>query len=355
MTVRFCTLFDANYAARGLVMLQSLQAYRHRDDDICVLAIDEQAKQMVERASADGVRVVRPADLDDAELMAAEQSRPRREFCWTCAPALSAWMVRTANDGDTVIYLDADLLFFRDPRILLEELDGGGSILIHEHRYSPDRLAWEPTSGRFNVGFVAFKVGEEARACVSRWRAQTIEKCELDPDNGYCGDQGYLNEWPERYPNLRVMANIGGGVAPWNVNQYRVTKSGADLEVDKKGVVFFHYHALKTLADKANRFIGFQPAMGYDFAPAVLNEIYRPYAARLSQVMESLRLAGFPSRFDRVVEDAEFLHELRSGNCLDLPEAVSRWKRLRSRLRLLWSSAEHRIIRPVTRRMNWVG
>src|SRR5262249_30070960 len=154
-----------------------------------------------------------PPELQDGELDLAERQRPRREFCWTCTPALSAWMVRNSADGDIVIYLDADLLFFDDPRLLLEELATGGSVLIHEHRFSPDRIQFEPSSGRFNVGFVAFQVGDEARQIAEDWRAQTIKCCILDPDKGLCGDQGYLTAWPDHYPNVRVMRNIGGGVA----------------------------------------------------------------------------------------------------------------------------------------------
>src|SRR5207248_4278570 len=137
-------------------------------------------------------------------------------FCWTCTPALASWMVRTSTENDIVVYLDSDLLFFGNPRTLLEELDDTAAILIHEHRFSPDRTAWLTTSGRFNVGFVAFRVGDEARACVTRWRAQTIACCESNPEKGLCGDQAYLNEWPALYPNLRIMQNLGGGVAPWN-------------------------------------------------------------------------------------------------------------------------------------------
>lgn len=63
MTVRFCTLFDSRYATRGLVMLQSLDAYRQPGDEIFVLAIDEQAKRMVERLNRGHWKIVNAADL----------------------------------------------------------------------------------------------------------------------------------------------------------------------------------------------------------------------------------------------------------------------------------------------------
>ncbi len=294
MTVRFCTLFDSKYAIRGLTMLRSLETFCQADDELYVLAVDEAARRLLQRVGNSRWHILESKDLGDQELLEAERTRPRREFCWTCTPALSAWMVHNSADGDFVIYLDADLLFFLDPRILLAELDNGGSQLIHEHRFPPHRPK-EFHSGRFNVGFVAFRVGAEARACAERWRAQTIELCVLDPDSGYCGDQGYLNDWPARYPNTRVMKNIGGGVAPWNVDQYRVGFNGRVPTVDGCPVVFFHYHSLRIVGDKRLGFIAVQPAYGYDFTRKMNTFIIRPYAKKLRKSLREAKAAGFVS------------------------------------------------------------
>jgi hypothetical protein len=77
---------------------------------------------------------------------------------------------------------------------LLAEMGDNKNILIHPHRFSPDRLACEATAGTFNVGFVGFRVSDEARACAGRWREQVLALCVKDPEKGLCGDQGYLNE-----------------------------------------------------------------------------------------------------------------------------------------------------------------
>jgi hypothetical protein len=301
MTVRYCTLFDRNYATRGLVMLDSLRANCDPSDEIVVLALDQESKRLVEAVDGSDVRVIELADMEDAELLAVEKARPRREFCWTCTPALSAWMARRSALDDVVIYVDADLMFFRDPRVLLQELHDGGSMLIHEHRFSADRVAWEPDSGRFNVGFVAFRIGDEARRCVELWRAQTIECCERDPARGLCGDQHYLTEWPELYPSLRIMHNIGGGVAPWNVNQYRVARDEEGPTVNGWPIVFYHYHALSTLHDPSLKFIEVEPANGYDIPLETREYIYRPYVRRLGEITYQAIGARFPVLADKVV------------------------------------------------------
>jgi hypothetical protein len=313
MTVRYYTLFDRRYATRGLVMLQSVLAHCRDDDEFVVLALDEETPALLRQFPQPRRRVITLADLGDAELLEVKKTRPWREFCWTCTPALSSVMVRHGNENDVVVYLDADLLFFRDPRVLLQELEDHGAILVHEHRFSPDRAAWDSPLYRFNVGFVAFRVCAEGRACVERWRAQVIERCELDADNGYVGDQGYLAEWPARYSNLRVIKNIGGGVAPWNVGQYRIGGNGRGPTVDENEVVFFHYHALKTLADPKFGFVAVQPAYGYEITPIVRDLIFRPYIKKLRRVARKARWKGMTMETDRTLSRKELIQGVYAG------------------------------------------
>ena len=291
--VTYCTLFDSRYATRALVMIESLAARARDPFDLTILAMDDQVPALVAKLGRPEWRVVHVPDLQDADFTSLQSGRPHREFCWTAAPVLCKRLVDVAAEGNIVVYVDADLMFFDDPRILLDELGLEGSILIHEHRYSPDRVAWAATSGRFNVGFVAFRVGDESRRCVGRWRDQVIEKCVLDPENGFCGDQAYLNEWPTLYTGLRIMRNIGGGTAPWNLDAYRPGGSQRHPAVDGVPLVFFHYHAFRLTDVKPFGLIAAQPARGYSF-PRMWNRLFfRPYAVRMRAASSRVRRAGF--------------------------------------------------------------
>jgi hypothetical protein len=291
----FFTVFDRNYAARGVVMLESLRKASRQPVKTRVLALDDDAYRV-----ATGVAdiVMRVEDLGDEEFAASRATRPYREFCWSCAPAMCHFAVRNAAPGDLVVYVDADLLFYSDPAILLEEMADDKNILIHPHRFSPDRVAWEAGSGRFNVGFVGFRVSEEAKACTARWRQQVLDLCVLDPERGLCGDQGYLNEWPSLYAGLRIMENIGGGTAPWNVNAYEVSGSADRPTVNGTPVVFFHFHQLKIVDRGPRQFAGVIPAIGYDFTDATWQMIYRGYVQALkAEALRQQRL-GIPLRSD---------------------------------------------------------
>jgi hypothetical protein len=284
------TLFDHHYAARGLVMLESLARHCATPFEAAVLCMTPEARRIVSALGARSVQALSVEDLDDPELLALRGERPHREFCWTATPALLRHALRAAAPGDTVAYLDADLMFFADPTQLLRELDDH-DILIHEHRYAPDRVAWQRTSGTFNVGLVAFRPSEQGHACLERWRRQCLEKCELDPEHGYCGDQGYLDEWPDRYDRLRILGHIGGGVAPWNVGQYAVTRGTHGPMVNGVPVVFYHYHALRVVDIKWPLGLIADPAEGYRFPRAVKSLLYRPYLRALRRQQRAIRQA----------------------------------------------------------------
>jgi hypothetical protein len=299
--LHFCTLFDSRYATRGLTMLDSLARMCRTPHDVTILAMDDAVVGLLGRLGRPSWNVVEVPGLQDGVFTALERTRPRREFCWTAAPVLCKRMVDISRAGDIVVYVDADLMFFGEPEILLDELGTDGTILIHEHRFSPDRVQYEPTSGRFNVGFVAFRVGDEARRCTDRWRGQVIEKCDLDPDNGFCGDQGYLNEWPALYSGARIMQNIGGGTAPWNLIAYNPSGNGSRPSVNGKPLVFFHYHAFRMVEVKPFGLIAAQPAFGYSFPRAFNRLFFAHYAMRIRYFSALAHRAGFPVAADETV------------------------------------------------------
>lgn len=316
MTVHFCTLFDMRYATRGLAMLESLKASFKGEMTVTILAMDDRVPALVRTIGRPEWKVLTVDMMGDIDLFEARDSRPHREFCWTCAPAFSAHMVNRSVEGDVVVYADADLFFFRSPQILLNELADEGTILIHEHRYSADRLHYEPSSGRFNVGFVAFRVGDEARSCVNRWRQQVLDKCVLDPENGYCGDQGYLNEWPSLYVGLRILKNLGGGVAPWNLVTYTVSGDVSQPVVDGAPVVFFHYHAFRTVSIAGLANIAAIPAWGYDFSNSAKRLLFANYGNRLRKIDYQARKAGFATTPDTTHPLKDAIRSWLSGNLI---------------------------------------
>lgn len=292
MRYNFCTLFDMNFASRGLALYRSLE--RHCKDSflLTILCIDEETHDTLAKLDLAHARLWMVEDIGDAELLALRATRPRREFCWTCPGPLMLSLLRELADGEIVSYLDADLAFFSDPAPIYEEM-GTKDILIHAHRYAPKYEAWAETSGIFNVGLVAIRKSPEGLSCLERWRKQCLENCSLAP--GYCGDQKYLDEWPSLYRNLGILEHPGAALAPWNVDNHAIDSLGGRVTVDSKPLIFFHYHALNILVSGVFGFCGVVPPPSYPIGRKERRLLYQPYARLLRRATREIARITTPA------------------------------------------------------------
>ena len=68
--------------------------------------------------------------------------------------------------------------------------------------------------------FMLFKNTEGGLKVLNWWRDCCLEWCYNRHEDGKFGDQKYLDDWTTRFKNIHVLRNLGGGLAPWNVQQY---------------------------------------------------------------------------------------------------------------------------------------
>ena len=213
--IHVVTLFAQNYMSRGLAMLESVQKYSTAPLRITVLAMDVETESYLEKAQIPNLHFISIEDFQDPDFRKLLESRPFRELCWTAASCLTNYVFKKDSESEFIIYIYSDCYFFSDIAKLCAQWNAESNIFVHEHRYSAGRLQWEATAGRFNVGVVGFRgKSKEAEACLAKWRQQVLDVCELNPELGLCGDQGYLNEWPTAYPGLQIMSSPGEGAAP---------------------------------------------------------------------------------------------------------------------------------------------
>lgn len=290
----FGTLFFANYLTRALVLYRSMEVHFRDDFTLVCLCMDEAAATIVEQLKLPRVSLVRIAELEehDPALRAVKGERTIGEYSWTCTPVFMRYLVDRAGAQGLAAYLDADLMFFGDPQPVFDEWQDS-DILIHAHRYASRHRHLEPNAGIYNVALVAMRDSDEVNRCLARWRAQCLEACTIDNERGLCGDQKYLDEWPQLYRRLTIFEHPGAGLAPWNIERYDLTDNPPGSAVDGKPVIFYHYHALRVLvADLFGRSL-IVPSAGYDFTKLQLRLIYRPYSAALrSAYREALACAA---------------------------------------------------------------
>jgi hypothetical protein len=285
----YCTLFDARYFSRGVAMCESLR--RHAPSArIYLFAFDEVCERAAAALGLPGLTVVPLRDLEDDALRAAQQNRSWVEYLWTCTPATIGHVMDSFGE-DVCTYVDADLYFFASPESLHAELQGH-ELLITEHRYSPG-LDSTATSGIYNVQFMPFRNTARGRTVLEWWRKACLESCELNPAEGKCGDQKYLDDWPTRFGGVKILEHLGGGVAPWNVQQYKFEERddrvlGKEIATGKEfELVFYHFHAFKVTEQGMVRLTN----PGYPLGADVVELIYRPYVRHLLDVGERVRAA----------------------------------------------------------------
>jgi hypothetical protein len=288
----FCTLFDSRYFSRGVAMCESL--LRHLPQArIYLFAFDEDCRQAAETLALPNVKVIPFEALEqDDRLRVARMNRSRVEYLWTCSSATVRHVLQHFGE-QACTYADADIYFYASPAPLLAELDGH-DVMITEHRFTPtyDQSA---SSGIYNVQFMPFSNSPRGRAVLDWWLDACLESCELNPAQGKCGDQKYLDDWPARFPGVRVMRHLGGGIAPWNVQQYRFAEQdgrvvGTELASGRRfDLIFYHFHALKLTSRRNVHLTG----LGYPLTRDVVELIYKPYVRHLMRVGEKLRALGF--------------------------------------------------------------
>jgi hypothetical protein len=245
MTRYYCTYFDKNYLVKAIALIESLQAHEHKPYQLFAICLDELTRLLLEKLNFPHVIPIPVHRIEHHHeaLANARKSRTLVEYYWTLTPTVIHWLLEEYPHIQTITYLDADLYFFSAPEPIFDEFTGH-SVLIHEHRF-PSEFSYLETYGKYNVGLLCFRRDESGLAVLNWWRERCLEWCHARLENGKFGDQLYLNDWTERFRGVRVLENIGGGVAPWNQNRYAFARSPKEkVTVDGSEIIFYHFHGL---------------------------------------------------------------------------------------------------------------
>lgn len=292
--INFCTLFDHNYLSRGLVLLESLRENCSEDFKLYILACDKIAYDWLVSQNYEDVVVQSVEDLKISYpvLEKLQKERTRAEFSWTISSFSIQFFIRKFN-LEFCIYVDADLCFYDDPVILLDELSESESVIITPHNYSP-KYDQSETCGRYCVQFVYFKNNEGGNKVLEWWRASCEECCCGVPTDGKFGDQKYLDDWLTRFSGIVHEEKYAGcGVAPWNCQKFDLISNEKNkfdiadrITKEKYRLVFFHFHGIKELIDENNELAW--NIYDYDLAESYMDQLYRPYLKKLIALRQTL-------------------------------------------------------------------
>lgn len=290
MKLNFCTLFDSGFLIRGLAMYQSLAAHT-RDFHLYIFAFDDMSLDILTQLQLPHVTVISLAEFENEDLLKVKPDRSVAEYCWTCTPSVILYSIEKFG-LDACTYIDADLLFFDSPEILLNELSND-SILISPHRYTPGKER-AYIYGKYCVQFNTFKNNTDGLTALKWWRDECIKWCYIRLEDGKFGDQKYLDDWPQRFTGVHELQHLGGGVAPWNIPRYHIFKKddgkiyGKENETGQEfPLIFYHFHNTRLYDIAGTIKVRSYYLINIDRTLRAL--IYRPYETALRSALNLIK------------------------------------------------------------------
>lgn len=250
----FCTLFDSCYLDKGLALYNSLA--RVTDNfTLYIFCLDDTAYKILRKMPLKHAVLIQHKEFETPTLLKLKCQRSKAEYCWTCTAPIIEYVFNTFQVANNT-YLDADLYFFSDPSILFEEISAHkANVTIVAHRFKDNRYGrkLEKRNGKYCVQFNYFDQSEDSMKVLNWWKEKCFEWCYDIPEPDRMGDQKYLNTWLQDFNCVHELEYLGGGVAPWNLEQYEFClKKGSDLFMqDKNGrefkLIFYHFQNIRYL------------------------------------------------------------------------------------------------------------
>jgi hypothetical protein len=321
LTRIYCTLFDKNYLLQGVALHRSLVrcATNFR---LYALCTDATAYALIKRMESETLRAISVDELLTPEISAVRARTTHGQFCWVCQPLVCEFILNKFG-VDQVTYLEADSLFFSDPEALFTEIGDAAACLV-PHNFSSE-FDNSATAGNFCVQFNAFRNNDAARELLAYWRSNCFKYDKALP-KAYPG-QTSLDDWPSRFAGVHVIQHPGAGVAPWNIQKFKLEMKGSTPCVDGVLVVFYHFHQYGRYKNGAHE-LG-----SYPLSREVIDCFYRPYVTELRQAEIAVRAIDSTFTYRREYADhSTLLDALRSfsGGSLAAQFDVAK-RRLRGR------------------------
>ena len=285
--INFCTLFDSNYLTRGLALHDSL-AKACPSFHLYVIAFNDDCYHYLKNSGIAHITPISLKEFEDEDLLKVKPTRSAAEYCWTCTPSVILFCIQKFS-LPSCTYVDSDMIFYKDPQVLLDEMKSS-SILISEHRYTKE-YDQSSTHGKYCVQFMCFKNNSTGIEALQWWRERCLEWCYSYQEDGKFGDQKYLDDWLTRFSGVHVLQHPGGGIAPWNLQQFDFSNQNGDIIIIEKKtrhsypLIFFHFHGLKFYMDNT---VSLSGAL-YEMKEDVKKIVYFPYIQKLLQIEAQLK------------------------------------------------------------------
>jgi hypothetical protein len=248
-----------------------------------ILCVDDVVHHSLGKLDLPNVRLLQLSKLETPELLKIKSGRSTGEYCWTLTPFAPRFVFEADAEVSHVTYIDADLWFRKSPAPIFREFNlSKMGVLITDHAYASEHDQ-SVTSGQFCVQFMTF-TRDGGEAVRKWWEERCIEWCYNRLEDGKFGDQKYLDDWPDRFPDsVHILSNRELLLAPWNATRFPYGNS-----------VAWHFHSFRIAS------IFGQPTLAihgsYLLPKCTRENVYKPYLKDLRVAVDRMKCASIPVR-----------------------------------------------------------
>jgi len=236
---------------------------------------------------------------EDTEILKAKDGKAENEYCWMLKAPLMEYVLAQENIP-SVMYMDSDLYFFKDPSQIFEHFTHHSIYLCPQR----DMDYVEQKYGRYQAGLIGFKNDEEGRNALHWWKTKCLEWCRHEYDGYRYGDQKYLDEIPQLFHSVKCEDNYGVNAAPWNCvyNKERSVEIRDEKPlINGDEIIVFHFACITIYSISEYDLWNLDKL---EIPKDVLRKLYRPYVSDLMETTERL-LEIAPDAGSRIFSDKE--------------------------------------------------
>lgn len=243
------TVACANYLAPARALAAS--AKEHLRDHLFILCLVEREVERFSRFTSEFDRIVSPANLGVDDLSRLLFGLDVIEASTAIKPALLRHAFETIPDAQEVIFLDPDMLVFRD----FEEVWHGlveKPVLLTPHvvdneptyQGTRDNLLRALKYGIFNLGFLAMRRNQATHDLLAWWTEKLNWFCFREPQSGVFVDQLWMNLAPCLF-DVGILKSRAFNVANWNVEGRQLHRSAdGSYQVGHEALALYHFSGI---------------------------------------------------------------------------------------------------------------
>lgn len=281
----FATIMSKEYLIKGLALYQSL--IKQADTfHLWICCMDDTSYSALKKLNLEKVTLIPVQEIENNLYSKLKNGRTLTECCWTLKAPFCDYVLREYNEVDHIVYCDADMYFFSNPKPLFDEWSTYSTFLCKQR--STELV--EHKHGIYQAGLLGFKQEPNSLMMLNWWKEKCIEWC-FDSDydkHQRWGDQKYLNEIPNNFSNIKIVTHTGIDAAPWNLvmkKEQWVSQHSEKVYLESSELVCFHFGSL--LMINHNEYDLWKREK-LEFSEPVLNYIYTPYIQELKRVFSEL-------------------------------------------------------------------